>query len=59
MDAPKKFSIRSFLDRMKVPQQQRHISGTAACSTSVIKRNMVVFDFPKNTFDTLKDFAFC
>ena len=59
MDAPKKFSIRSFLDRMKALQKEHGISGTAICSTTVTKRYMIVFDFPRDCYHTLVDLASC
>lgn len=59
MDAPKKFGVRSFLDRIRALQQEHGVQGTAVCSTDVVKRSMVVFDYPKSDYDTLKELASC
>ena len=59
MDAPKKFGIRSFLDRIAELRRLFRISATAVCSTTVLRKYMVVFNFPSSTAITLKDLAIC
>ena len=59
MDAPKKFSIRSFLDRIKELRKVYNLPATVVCSTTVHKKNMVVFAFPGSLHATLTVLASC